>query len=113
MGCVCVCVCPLPLFANFLDIKARAVELRRLVACGDLLGAWIPDNYVPIKFNDCPLFRSTNVRVSLLPPFRVSLPLPLLPLPFPSDTDFTVPSVIQLRDQIGNNYHSARNPITF
>lgn len=58
--------CP-PLHANFLDIKAGAMGLRRLVACGDLLGAWTPDNYVPIKFNDCPLFRSANARASLPP----------------------------------------------
>lgn len=55
--------------------------LRRLVACGDLLGAWIPDNYVPIKFNDCPLFRSTNARVSVLSPFCFPLPLLLSPTP--------------------------------
>lgn len=63
-----------PLHANFLDIKAGAMGLRRLVACGDLLGAWTPDNYVPIKFNDCPLFRSANARASLgspVPPPRL------------------------------------------
>lgn len=36
------------------------------MACNDLLGAGTPDNYVPIKFNDYPLFWSANTRTSSL-----------------------------------------------
>lgn len=36
------------------------------MACNDLLGAGTPDNYVPIKFNDYPLFWSANTRTGSL-----------------------------------------------
>lgn len=43
------------------DIKAGAMGLRRLVARNYLPAARSTDNYVPIKFNDCPLFRFASV----------------------------------------------------
>jgi len=89
--------------ANFLDIKARAMGLRRLVACGDLLGAWTPDNYVPIKFNDCPLFRLANADASLSLPSYPSLPMP-------------IPATLRLYNcatESATTIIRGRNPITF
>lgn len=101
-----------PLHANLLcDIKAVAMGLRRLVACGDLLGAWTPDNYVPIKFNDCPLFRSAYACAPIL---RL-LPLATTKLLRPTRCR-SYPTLLRLRiprRRIGNNYHPTRNPITF
>lgn len=72
-----------PLHANLLrDIKAVAIGIATIG--GVWRFAWCPDpadNYVPIKFNDCPLFRSAKRlcarRVPCSPPLPLSVPVSL------------------------------------